>query len=165
LSFGLTTHPKKTKLIRFGRFALAQCRDKPSRGKPGAFDFLGFTHYIDKKLSGELIVKRKTKRNRQLAQLKRIKLALRKRLHDKPWETGRWLRRVVQGHINYYVVPYNGHKLGQFIEGVKKLWLKSLSQRHRMTWERFKYYMRYWLPKLRIVHPYPEQRFYSKYPK
>lgn len=119
LNFGLKIHPKKTKLIRFGRFALAQCRAKPSRVKPGTFGFLGFTHYIGKKLSGEVIVKRKTKRNRQIAQLKRIKLALRKRLHDKPWETGRWLRRVVQGHINYYGVAYNGHKLGQFIEGLR----------------------------------------------
>ena len=84
-----------------------QYRENPSRGKPGTFDFLGFTHYIGKKLSGEVIVKRKTKRNRQVTQLKRIKHELRKRLHDKPWETGRWLRRVIQGHINYYGVPYN----------------------------------------------------------
>lgn len=168
LCFGLKVHPNKTKLIRFGRFAPTQYRENPSRGKPGTFDFLGFTHYIGKKLSGEVIVKRKTKRNRQITQLKRIKQALRKRLHDKPWETGRWLRRVIQGHINYYGVPYNAHKIGQFVEEVKKLWLKSLrrrSQRHRMTWERFKYYVRYWLPKPRIVHPYPEQRFYAKYPR
>lgn len=33
LSFGLEIHPKKTKFIRFGRFALAQCQEKPSRGK------------------------------------------------------------------------------------------------------------------------------------
>lgn len=90
--FGLKVHPVKTKLIRFGLFALKQYAERPSQGKPGAFDFLGFTHYIGKKFSGEAVVKRKTKRTRQITQLKRIKLKLRKRLHDKPWDTGRWLR-------------------------------------------------------------------------
>ena len=168
MCFGLKVHPEKTKLIRFGRFALQQYREKPSRGKPGTFDFLGFTHYIGKKFSGEVIVKRKTKRKRQISQLKRIKQELRKRLHDNPWDTGLWLQRVVQGHINYYGVPFNAQKIGQFVEEVKKLWLKSLrrrSQRHRMTWVRFNYLVRFWLPKPKIVHPYPEQRFYAKHPR
>jgi len=76
--FGLKVHPVKTKLIRFGLFALKQYAERPSRGKPGTFDFLGFTHYIGKKFSGETVVKRKTKRTRQITQLKRIKLELRK---------------------------------------------------------------------------------------
>ena len=126
--FGLKIHPGKTKLNRFGLFALKQYAERPSRGKPGTFDFLGFTHYIGKKLLGEVVVKRNTKHKKQITQLG-------KRLHDKPWETGRWLRRVVQGHINYYGVPFNSRNVGQFVEKVKKLWLKSLrrrSQRHRM---------------------------------
>jgi hypothetical protein len=40
LSFGLKIQPKKTKIIRFGRYAPAQFKEKPSRGKPGTFDFL-----------------------------------------------------------------------------------------------------------------------------
>ena len=166
--FGLKVHPVKTKLIRFGLFALKQTAERPSRGKPGTFDFLGFAHYIGKKFSGEAVVKRKTKRTRQITQLKRIKLELRKRLHDKPWDTGRWLRRVVQVHINYYGVAFNAKSVGQFVEEVKKLWLKSLrrrSQKHRMTWERFVRYVKFWIPRPRIVHPYPEQRFYAKYPR
>jgi len=75
LNFGLEIHPKKTKLIRFGSCALAQCQEKTSRGKLGTFDFLGFTHYIGKKLSREVVVKRKIKRKRQIAQLKRIMLS------------------------------------------------------------------------------------------
>ncbi len=67
LDYGLEIQPNKTKMIRFGLFSLAQCRAKSSRVKPGTFDFLGFTHYIGKKLSGEVIVKRKTKRDRQIA--------------------------------------------------------------------------------------------------
>jgi len=94
--FGLKVHPDKTKLIRFGRYALSQYAQNPARGKPGTFDFLGFTHYMGRTRSGVAIVKRKTKRKQQL----------RKRLHEKPWKTGRWLRRAIQGHINYYGVPF-----------------------------------------------------------
>ncbi len=71
---------------------------------------------------------RKTKRSRRLAQLKTIKQILRKRLHEKPAVTGRWLRRVVEGHINYYGVPFNSRSLTRFVEEVKRLWLKSLEE-------------------------------------
>jgi group II intron reverse transcriptase/maturase len=166
--FGLAVHPNKTKLIRFGRFALKNYADKPSIGKPGTFDFLGFTHYIARKRNGEVVVKRKTRRKRKVAQLKYIKHQLRKRLHQKPSETGQWLRRVVQGHINYYGVPFNSRSIVQFVDEVHRLWLKSLrrrSQRHKMDWNRFSRLIKYWIPKPKIVHLYPEQRFYAKYPK
>ena len=166
--FGLKVHPDKTKLIRFGRYALQQYAEKPSIGKPGTFDFLGFTHYIGRKRSGEVIVKRKTKRKRCIEQLKYIKQELRKRLHDKPWNTGCWLSSVVQGHINYYGVPFNSKALCQFVYEVRRLWLKALkrrSQRHRMNWSRFELLVDRWIPAPKIVHPYPEQRFYAKHPR
>ena len=133
--------------------------------KPDTFDFLGFTHYIGRKRAGGVTAKRKTKRKRGIAQLKQ---ALRKRLHDKLWETGRWLKRVVQEHINYYGVPFNARALGCFVKEVKRLWLKALkrrSQRHRMDWKRFRLLIQRWIPKPRIVHPYPDQRFYAKHPR
>lgn len=166
--FGLKVHPEKTRLVRFGRLALKQYEERPDRGKPGTFDFLGFTHYIGRLHTGKDAVMRKTKRKRQIAQLKRVKQELRKRLHDRPAETGRWLRRVVQGHINYYGVPFNHRAISQFVEEVKRLWLKALrrrSQRHSMTWERFKPLCERWVPKPRVVHPYPLQRFYAKHPR
>ena len=42
--FGLTLHPDKTRLIEFGRSAIADRRAR-GLGKPESFDFLGFTHY------------------------------------------------------------------------------------------------------------------------
>lgn len=166
--FGLKVHPDKTRLVRFGRLALKQYEERPDRGKPGTFDFLGFTHYIGRLRTGKHTVMRKTKRKRQIAQLKRVKQELRKRLHERPAETGRWLTRVVQGHINYYGVPFNHRAISQFVEEVKRLWLKALrrrSQRHNMTWERFKWLCKNWIPKPRVVHPYPLQRFYAKHPR
>jgi RNA-directed DNA polymerase len=40
--FGLELHPKKTRLIEFGRYA-AERRGKRGGGKPETFNFLGFT--------------------------------------------------------------------------------------------------------------------------
>ncbi len=43
--FGLTLHPDKTRLIRFGRYVAKERRARGER-KPEEFDFLGFTHYF-----------------------------------------------------------------------------------------------------------------------
>ena len=58
--FGLKVHPEKTRLVRFGRFALSHYRE--DQGKPGTFDFLGFTHYVGQNRAGSTVVMRKTKR-------------------------------------------------------------------------------------------------------
>jgi len=47
--FGLNLHPKKTRLIEFGRGSAAR-REREGRGKCETFDFLGFTHF-----SGRLV--------------------------------------------------------------------------------------------------------------
>ncbi|WP_448511451.1 retA reverse transcriptase [Photorhabdus laumondii] len=136
--------------------------------EPGTFDFLGFTHYIGRLHTGKDAVMRKTQRKRRQTQLKRIKQGLRQRLHNRPEETGRWLKRVIEGHINYYGVPFNSRALCQFVEEVKRMWLKSLrrrSQRHKMTWSRYSQLVNKWIPSPRIVHPYPLQRFYAKHPR
>lgn len=166
--FGLKVHPDKTKLVRFGLFARQQYVERSSRGKPGTFDFLGFTFYVGKTRSGKPVIKRKTKRKRLTAQIKFIRAELRKRLHEKPYDTGRWLRKVVQGHINYYGVPFNARSLNLFVNEVTKAWLWSLrrrSQRHNMNWKRFKFYAQHFIPSPKIVHPYPEMRFYAKHPR
>jgi Reverse transcriptase (RNA-dependent DNA polymerase) len=41
--YGLTLHPDKTRLMEFGRKALAKA-EKPGGAKPATFDFLGLTH-------------------------------------------------------------------------------------------------------------------------
>jgi len=41
--YGLTLHPEKTRLMEFGRTALAKS-EKAGGPKPATFDFLGFTH-------------------------------------------------------------------------------------------------------------------------
>src|SRR5207302_23338 len=41
--FGLELHPDKTRVLRFGKFAITQRRER-GQGKPESFDFLGLTH-------------------------------------------------------------------------------------------------------------------------
>jgi RNA-directed DNA polymerase len=160
--FGLELHAEKTRMIRFGRFATRQCKER-GQGKPETFDFLGFTHYCSRaRKSGKFIVGRKTNKKKMRAQLQAIKSALRRRLHRPVGETGQWLHRVLTGHMNYYAVPGNMRSLESFSQQVKIYWLKSLrrrSQRSRMTWERFSRLLKMFFPPIRILHPLPAVRF------
>lgn len=160
-TFGLSLHPEKTRLIRFGRFAAKRARSK-GKGKPATFDFLGFTHVCGESLKGHFALRRRTMRKRQVAQLRRIREELRRRLHHAVEQTGSWLRRVVMGHINYYGVPLNSASVASFCQEVRKSWYRALcrrSQRKRLNWARFMRIAGYWLPPARVVHPYPQERF------
>ncbi len=69
------------------------------------------------------------------AQLKAIKVEMRRRLHRPIKETGLWLNQVVRGHMAYYAVPGNGLSIGTFVHWVKWLWIRALrrrSQRQKM---------------------------------
>jgi group II intron reverse transcriptase/maturase len=158
--FHLELHPDKTRLIEFGRYA-AENRKRRGEGKPDSFNFLGLTHTCDRTRNGKFIVLRQTIRTRMQAKLREIKGELRKRLHDPIPAVGQWLRSVVQGHFQYYAVPRNQRKLNAFKYQVYRLWFQALrrrSQRHRITEGRMNRLADRWLPAMRILHPYPEQR-------
>lgn len=160
--FGLTLHPDKTRVIRFGRYAVEQCKRRGER-KPETFEFLGFTHYCTRSFkTGWFKVARTTAKKRMRAQLQAIKEALRRRINRPITETGRWLRRVLQGHLNYYAVPGNARNISSFVYQVSRYWLRLLrrrSQRHRMSWDRFAAIRDRYFPAVRILHPQPLHRF------
>ena len=158
--FNLELHPDKTRLIAFGRRADDDWRN--GRGsKPETFDFLGFTHSCDRTRRNKYIVLRRTMKVRLRAKLKAIKLWLRQHLHAPiPW-VGARLRRVAQGHLQYFAVPRNGPSLRAYLRAVGWLWFRSLrrrSQKTRLTWYRMRRLLWKYLPMERILHPYPEQR-------
>jgi len=64
--FGLTLHPKKTRLLEFGRYATAN-RKRRGEGKPETFDFLGLTHICSCTRRGKHTIRRKTTAKRSLA--------------------------------------------------------------------------------------------------
>ena len=159
--FGLELHPDKTRRIEFGRFA-DENRRRRGEGKPETFDFLGFTHISGKNRLGRFAVRRKTIRKRMRAKLRDIKQQIRERMHDPVRQTGQWLKSIVQGHFNYYAVPGNLDSLGLFRERVLGYWGRTLrhrSPKHWPTWERIFALAARWLPRPRVLHPYPVQRF------
>ena len=157
---GLELHPEKTRLIEFGARAASE-RKRGGRGKPETFDFLGFTHICAKTRRGRFTVLRKTARKRVRAKLKEIKALLRHRWHHPIPEVGAWLASVVRGHMNYYAVPRNFEAVATFRHEVIKLWRHGLCRRsHKahVTWPRMLRIADAWLPRVRIVHPWPSQR-------
>ncbi|WP_168734001.1 group II intron reverse transcriptase/maturase [Enterobacter cloacae] len=165
--FGLTVHPKKTRLMEFGRFA-AENRASRGKGKPETFNFLGFTHISGKDRSGRFMLIRKTRRDRMTATLKAIKDGLRKRWHYSIPEQGKWLRRVVQGYLNYHSVPGNYPMMRKFRIYVTDLWRRALrrrSQQDDTTWTKANRLAAVWLPKVRVLHPWPVERFTARHPR
>jgi RNA-directed DNA polymerase len=160
--FGLELNAEKTRLIEFGRFA---ARDRQARGlgKPETFSFLGFTHICAKtRKTGRFKLKRITDSKRTRAKLREVKTELRRRRHLPIPEQGRWLASVLRGHCNYYAVPDNSKAINAFRYRIIKHWLKALrrrSQRTTMTWARMTRLADRWLPKIRILHPWPHTRF------
>lgn len=159
--FSLEIHPEKTRLIQFGRFAVEN-RKQREEGKPETFDFLGFTHSCDQTRKGKFIVLRQTIQKRLRAKLRAIKEWLRKHLHDPIENIGKYLRRVIQGYMNYFSVPRNGPAVRTFIREVGRLWFRALnrrSQKKSMTWKRMYKFLFKYFPIPKILHPYPKQRF------
>ena len=165
--FALTLHPAKTRLIEFGRFAAVN-RARRGLGKPETFDFLGLKHICGRSRAGHFQLKRKSRRDRMRVKLKALKMELRRRWHEPIPVQGRWLAQVVRGYFAYHAVPTNFPSLSAFLHHVKRLWLRALrrrSQRHRMTWSRFSRIAADFLPRPRILHPWPDDRFCVTHPR
>jgi len=165
--FSLSLHPEKTRLFEFGRHAAAR-RAQRGLGKPETFNFLGFTFVCGKSRRGRFLVERKTRRDRMRAKLREIKEEMRRRRHQPIPEQGKWLRQVVTGFFAYHAVPTNGRSLGAFRYHVTNLWRRALqrrSQKDRTTWARVTKLADDWLPRPRILHPWPSQRFAVKHPR
>jgi RNA-directed DNA polymerase len=166
-TFALSLHPEKTRLIEFGRHAAAR-RAQRGLGKPETFNFLGFTFICGKSRRGRFLLWRKSRRDRQQAKLAEVKEELRRRMHQPIPQQGKWLQQVVAGWNEYHAVPTNIRALQTFRDCVVKLWRCSLrrrGQRDKTTWERIKRLADDYLPKPRILHPWPQQRFAVKYPR
>lgn len=165
--FALSFHPDKTRLIEFGRFAAAN-RKQRGLGKPETFAFLGFMFICGTSRKGRFQLKRKTRGDRMRTKLKGTKVELRRRMHWPIPEQGKWLKQIVTGHFAYYAVPTNGRALSAFRHHVTDLWRRTLrrrSQRDGFTWDRMTKLTDAWLPKPRILHPWPDERFAVRYPR
>ena len=114
------------------------------------------------------MLKRKTRSDRMQAKLAEIKEELRRRMHLPIPEQGKWLRQVVTGFFNYHAVPTNFSALAAIRAHVMDLWRRALrrrSQKDRTTWDRIRKLAGDCLPKPRILHPWPRDRFAVKHPR
>ncbi len=165
--FGLKLNEGKTRLIEFGRYAIERRKER-GKSRPKTFDFLGFTHKCGKtRKHGWFTILRHTVAKRMRQTLQATKAKLRKRRHWELGGTGRWLHQVVQGWLNYHAVPGNRYCIGRFVDEVTRLWLREIRRRsqrgrRRWTWVRMQRVARRYLPRPRIVHPYPEKRFRAR---
>ncbi|MFL5002243.1 MAG: group II intron reverse transcriptase/maturase [Xanthobacteraceae bacterium] len=165
--FALSLHPEKTRLIEFGRFA-AENRKRRGHGKPETFNFLGFTFICSKTRRGKFLIKRKSRRDRMRVKVQAIKQELRRRMHQPIPAQGKWLAQVVSGYFNYHAVPTNTRALVVFRHRITLLWRRVLRQRGQNTtppWDRMRKLVNDWLPKPRILHPWPQARFAVTHPR
>jgi len=165
--FSLSLHPDKTRLVEFGRVAAAN-RNRRGLGKPETFAFLGFTLVCSKSRRGRFLLKRRSRRDRMKAKLKDVSSELRHRMHQSIPEQGNWLKQVVTGYFAYHAVPTNSAALVTFRDEIIARWrwvLHRRSQKSALTWTRMTKLADDWLPKPRILHPWPNQRFVVKHPR
>src|SRR6516164_1571124 len=160
--FGLNLHPEKTRLIEFGRNAIANRRTR-GLGKPETFDFLGFKHYCATRRDGSgFVLGRKPMAKRMRTKLREIKEQLMATRHDGIDGQGKWLAQVLRGWMAYYAVPMSGSAISAFRHHMIERWHGAVmrrSQRRRLTRARMKTIADRYLPFPRILHPWPEKRF------
>jgi RNA-directed DNA polymerase len=165
--FALSLHPDKTRLIEFGRQA-ARRRAQRGLGKPETFNFLGFTFICGKSRRGKFLIHRKSRPDRMRAKLRMVKDAMWRHMHQPIPVQGKWLGRVVRGYFNYHAVPTNYRALHRFRDEIIRRWRRVLNRRSQhgdLTWEQTKKLADDWLPKARILHPWPSQRFAVTHPR
>ena len=166
-AFALRLNPEKTRLIEFGRFA-AENRRQRGLGKPESFSFLGFTHLCGRSRSGRFLLKRRSCVKRRQATLQAVKAGLRRRMHQPIAQQGQWLGQVVRGYFAYHAVPGNIAALTAFRHYVTVLWRRTLrrrSQKDALSWPRIARLAARWLPRPRVLHPWPNARFAVKHPR
>lgn len=162
-SFGLTLHPDKTRLIRFGKFAQKDCHQDGLR-RPETFCFLGFRHISGRSPKGHFCLIRRTEHRRMASKLTALRAEMRRRRHVKIKDQWTWLCSVLRGHYGYYGVPTNYQPMETFRHRVRLDWhhqLQRRSQRATMTRRRLDALdKRFPLPTPTIQHlqfqlPYP----------
>jgi len=157
MKFNLELAEDKTRIIEFGRYSKINAFSKGKR--PATFDFLGFTHFVDKTRKGAFKLGRKTERKKMISKLKEMNhwlKSIRNTIPAKEW--WRILKAKLRGHFHYYGVSGNYRSIHKYYYMVIKLvfkWLNRRSQKKSFNWKTFNEYLsRYELPKPKIHHDF-----------
>ena len=155
--FKLELAEDKTRLIEFGRYAKQNAETRDQR--VSTFNFLGFTHFIDKTRKGGFKLGRTTDRKKLRTKLKEMNEWLKASRNmfaiAEIWKT---LKSKLRGHFQYYGVSGNYRSLRKFEIETKRMilkWLNRRSQKKSFNWESFIAYLeRHPLPKAKIHHDF-----------
>ncbi|EJJ62022.1 putative reverse transcriptase/maturase [Klebsiella pneumoniae subsp. pneumoniae KPNIH7] len=72
------------------------------------------------------------------------------------------------GYLNYHSVPGNFPTMQKFRTHVTNLWRRALrrrSQKDDTTWTKANKLAAAWLPRVRVLHPWPVERFTARHPR
>jgi hypothetical protein len=111
--------------------------------------------YVGRSRSGRFVVGRKTQGERIRKKLKALsgRLAALRTLGGKAMLE--YVRRHLQGHLQYFGVSGNFRSLKQYVYHVARRlykWLNRRSQRRSVAWNRFHQVVVLQLPRPRIIH-------------
>ena len=141
--YGLRLHPEKTRLVEFGRSALATA--ERTKTQPATFEFLGFVHVSARSRRGKFMVKVKTMKKRLKRSLKAAEQWCKEHRHDPVKDQQATLNAKLRGHYQYYGRASNNRALRQFFNGVRGIWKKWLNRRTRGTtlhWDKYLQFLR-----------------------
>jgi len=141
-------------------------RAKPSRRvmmpKPDGASGHSASQRWRTKSSSAHVLFRHTSRERMQRRLRTVREDLTCRRHLPIPVQGKWLQRVVGGYFAYHATPTNSARLAAFRREITHPWQHALgrrSQRGRVTWGRMETLTDRWIPRARILHPWPDERF------
>jgi RNA-directed DNA polymerase len=155
--YGLELSEEKTRIVKFGKRHAQDGNDEDDVGKPGTFNFLGFTHYWGKGRNGAMRLKLKTEKKRYAKAVKKVQNWLKMWRNQLPlphvWDT---VVLMMKGHYRYFGVNDNSRLLNLYHDMVQKMlfkWLNRRSQRKSFNWSEYtQYLVRFPLPKPRIYN-------------
>jgi group II intron reverse transcriptase/maturase len=159
-NYGLTLHPDKTRLVKFGRAALEEAE---RMGKaPDTFDFLGLTHVAERSRRGFYRPGVQTMKKRLKRGLKEIGRWCKQNRHEPVSKQQQTLNAKLRGHYQYYGRSSNFRRLWGFYFEVMRIWHKWLSRRTRgtpMSWDTFNTLLRrHPLTEPQITHTWASTR-------
>jgi hypothetical protein len=125
---GLELAEDKTRIVAFGRFAEENAKKKGK--KPGAFNFLGFTHFCTKSRKDKFKVGRRTDRSKFIAKVREMNKwlkSIRNAVRISEWCTQ--LVAKLRGHYQYYGVSENSNGINRYHYLVRRLVYLTTRQR------------------------------------
>jgi hypothetical protein len=155
--FNLELAEDKTRLIEFGRYSKGNAKAKG--GRPAVFNFLGFTHFVDKTRTGGFKLGRRTDHKKFSSKLKELGEWFKGIRNIAPikeiWKT---FKAKLAGHFQYYGVSGNSAGISRYMSEAVRLarkWLDRRSQKKSFNWKSLNSYMeRFPLPRPRIHHDF-----------